>query len=88
MTALARWPLWSRMGLAAFAGGLAAFGFAPFGFWPATLVALPLLPILLLVSGTPWRAALSVLQAPLSAGVQCFERVRQGICLTWNSRLA
>lgn len=59
MTALARWPLWSRMGLAALAGGLAAFGFAPFGFWPATLVALPLLPILLLVAGTPWRAALS-----------------------------
>lgn len=38
--------------------------------------------------GPAWRAALSVLQAPLSAGVQCFERFRQGICLTWNSRLA
>ncbi|MCA0871835.1 apolipoprotein N-acyltransferase [Seohaeicola saemankumensis] len=59
MMPLARWPLWRRMALAALAGALAAFGLAPVGLWIVTLLLLPLLPVLLLASGTPRQAALS-----------------------------
>ncbi len=58
MTALCHWPLWLRMAAAALVGALAALGLAPWGWWPLTLAGLATLPALLLVAGTPWRAAL------------------------------
>lgn len=52
------WPYRLRLLLAALLGVMAACGLAPLGFWPATLLALILLPPLYLTSETPRRAAL------------------------------
>lgn len=47
MTPIAHWPLWSRMGLAAVAGAVAAFGLAPWGLWWASVAGFAVVPMLL-----------------------------------------
>ncbi|MGD9865846.1 MAG: apolipoprotein N-acyltransferase [Pseudodonghicola sp.] len=59
MSPLARWPLWRRLALAAAAGAVGALGLAPFGIWPAAVLALALLPALFLASGGARAAALT-----------------------------
>ncbi|MCG7518630.1 apolipoprotein N-acyltransferase [Ruegeria sp. Ofav3-42] len=51
------WPFWLRFILAAALGAVAAFGLAPFGMWPATVVALILLSPLFLTTETRKQAA-------------------------------
>ncbi|MBO9444254.1 apolipoprotein N-acyltransferase [Ruegeria sp. R14_0] len=51
------WPIWLRLLSAAALGAVAAFGLAPFGFWPASVAALILLSPLFLTTETRGRAA-------------------------------
>ncbi|RBW53049.1 apolipoprotein N-acyltransferase [Ruegeria sp. A3M17] len=51
------WPFWLRLISAALLGAVAAFGLAPFGIWPATVIALVLLSPLFLTTETRARAA-------------------------------
>lgn len=51
------WPVWLRFVLATGLGALGAFGLAPFGYWPATVLALALIAPLFLASETRARAA-------------------------------
>jgi len=59
MTRVARWRLRWRMAIAALIGAIGAMGLAPVGAWPATLLALVLLPSLLIACATPRAAALT-----------------------------
>lgn len=59
MSLLSHWPLWRRLVLAALTGAAGALGLAPLGLWPATLVALALLPLLLLSARSARAAALT-----------------------------
>ncbi|MDE2353575.1 MAG: apolipoprotein N-acyltransferase, partial [Betaproteobacteria bacterium] len=43
--------------IAAFAGGLAVAGFAPYGFWPAPVLSLTVLMLLWRRARGPWAAA-------------------------------
>ncbi len=51
------WPFWLRLGAAAALGALGAYGLAPFGYWPLTLIALILIPAFFLACETRARAA-------------------------------
>ncbi|WP_353349460.1 apolipoprotein N-acyltransferase [Aquicoccus sp. SU-CL01552] len=59
MTRAARWRLRWRMAIAALIGAVGAMGLAPIGAWPATVLALVLLPPLLIACTTPRAAALT-----------------------------
>lgn len=59
MTRVGRWRLRWRMVIAALIGAIGAMGLAPVGAWPATLLALVLLPALLIACATPRAAALT-----------------------------
>ena len=59
MNPAARWPLWIRMSIAVILGGLAAFGLAPTGLWPLTLVMMLAVPALFGACTTPRQAALT-----------------------------
>ncbi len=56
MNPATRWPFWLRLILAVLLGSVAAFGLAPFGFWPATLLSLVALPALFLSCESKKRA--------------------------------
>jgi len=58
MRPLARWPLWARLVLAAPLGAVAAFGLAPWGLWPLTLIVLLMAPVLFASASNTKQAAL------------------------------
>ena len=59
MTRVARWRLRWRMAITALIGAVGAMGLAPVGAWPATVLALVLLPPLLIAAVPPRAAALT-----------------------------
>lgn len=52
-------PWWGRTSLAALAGVVASFGYQPFAWWPALIVAVGALTLLTLPAPSWWQAALA-----------------------------